>query len=277
MPQAPLPEKDLHAQKSSEDYRQARSLDESLLNAAGLGIITTTPGGIITSFNQSAVTLLGYSPDEVIGKTTPVIFHLRDEIEKRAKQHSDDTGETLDPVFDIIVTKARRQKTPDRSEWTFIRKNRSRFHGSLTIICLRDERDNITGFAGIIADLSTQLTLMQQIEISEEKFRLLAENIPGAIYLCHNDENYTIIYLNDAIHSLTGYTKEDYYSVKVDGAVKETQIFFSEFTELFLNLMLLRDILNETLKHHQLIIFEQAHAGFVEPTLFAGSMSDTVA
>ena len=215
MPQAPLPEKDLHAQKSREDYRQARSLDESLLNAAGLGIITTNPGGIITSFNQSAVTLLGYSPDEVIGKTTPVIFHLRDEIEERAKQHSDDTGETLDPVFDIIVTKARRQKTPDRSEWTFIRKNRSRFHGSLTIICLRDERDNITGFAGIIADLSTQLTLMQQIEISEEKFRLLAENIPGAIYLCHNDENYTIIYLNDAIHSLTGYTKEDYYSEKI--------------------------------------------------------------
>lgn len=214
MPQASLPEKDLHPQKS-QGHAQALSLDESLLNAAGLGIITTTPRGLITSFNHAAVTLLGYSPDEVIGKKTPAIFHATDEIEKRAKEYTDKTGETLDPPFEIIVTKARRQKTPDRSEWTFIRKNRSRFHGSLTIISLRDENDNVTGFAGIITDLSTQLTLMQQIEISEEKFRLLAENVPGIIYLCHNDENFSIIYLNDVVTSLTGYPKEDFYSEKI--------------------------------------------------------------
>lgn len=42
---------------------------------------------------------------------------------------------------------------------------------------------------------------------SEEKFRLLASNIPGTVYLANNDETYTKIYLNDEIEILTGYDK----------------------------------------------------------------------
>lgn len=42
---------------------------------------------------------------------------------------------------------------------------------------------------------------------SQEKFRLLAENIPGTVYLSRNDEKWTKIYLNDEIENLTGYPK----------------------------------------------------------------------
>ncbi|WP_211223543.1 PAS domain S-box protein [Flavobacterium filum] len=43
---------------------------------------------------------------------------------------------------------------------------------------------------------------------SEERFRLLADNIPGTIYLSKYDSKFTKIYLNDEIEKLTGYTKE---------------------------------------------------------------------
>jgi len=45
---------------------------------------------------------------------------------------------------------------------------------------------------------------------SQEKFRLLAENIPGTVYLSKNDEKWTKIYLNDEIENLTGYAKSKF-------------------------------------------------------------------
>ncbi|TBX69181.1 PAS domain S-box protein [Flavobacterium silvisoli] len=53
------------------------------------------------------------------------------------------------------------------------------------------------------------------IQESEEKFRLLANNIPGTVHLSKFDEKWTKIYLNDEIEKLTGYPKEDFLSNKI--------------------------------------------------------------
>src|SRR5690606_22465394 len=37
---------------------------------------------------------------------------------------------------------------------------------------------------------------------SEQKFRLLAENVPGVIYHCHNDQHITLVYLNARVKEL---------------------------------------------------------------------------
>lgn len=48
------------------------------------------------------------------------------------------------------------------------------------------------------------------IQESEEKFKLLADNIPGTVYLSEYDENWTKVYLNDEIEKLTGYNKAEF-------------------------------------------------------------------
>ena len=50
---------------------------------------------------------------------------------------------------------------------------------------------------------------------SEEKFKLLANNIPAAVYLVRYDEQRTKIYLNDEIEKLTGYPKQDFFDNKI--------------------------------------------------------------
>ena len=45
---------------------------------------------------------------------------------------------------------------------------------------------------------------------SEEKFRLLANNIPGTVYLSDYNANNSKIYINDEIENLTGYNKNDF-------------------------------------------------------------------
>lgn len=50
---------------------------------------------------------------------------------------------------------------------------------------------------------------------SKEQFRLLAENIPGTVYLSKNDDEWTKIYINDEVKNLTGYSKEEFLEKKI--------------------------------------------------------------
>jgi len=52
--------------------------------------------------------------------------------------------------------------------------------------------------------------IAQTLRDREEQMRLLAENIPGVIYLSRNDSRYTPVYLNNGVQALTGYAKKDF-------------------------------------------------------------------
>jgi len=55
----------------------------------------------------------------------------------------------------------------------------------------------------------------EALRVSEENFKVLAENIPGVIYLCKNDSQWSMIYLSDKVEQLTGYPKEDFLNNKI--------------------------------------------------------------
>jgi len=48
------------------------------------------------------------------------------------------------------------------------------------------------------------------LRTSEERFRALAESMPGIVYLVKNDERFSILYLNGYAQRLTGYSTEDF-------------------------------------------------------------------
>ena len=55
----------------------------------------------------------------------------------------------------------------------------------------------------------------QALRESEHRFRILAENIPGLIYLCKGDERFSMIYINGRAEELTGYPREDFLEMRV--------------------------------------------------------------
>lgn len=55
----------------------------------------------------------------------------------------------------------------------------------------------------------------QRLRESEERFRVLAENIPGIIYLSRNDARFSLLYLNDEVEHLTGFPKDDFLADRV--------------------------------------------------------------
>jgi PAS domain S-box-containing protein len=65
--------------------------------------------------------------------------------------------------------------------------------------------------ASSIESISNEAAIFE----SEEKFRLLANNIPGTVYLSENDEDRTKLYLNDEIEKLTGYKKAEFIDKRI--------------------------------------------------------------
>ena len=43
-----------------------------------------------------------------------------------------------------------------------------------------------------------------------EQFRTLVANIPGAVYRCRLDDDYTMVFLSEAIEEITGYPASDF-------------------------------------------------------------------
>ncbi|WP_282731650.1 PAS domain S-box protein [Flavobacterium yafengii] len=94
---------------------------------------------------------------------------------------------------------------------------RNKFHGFLGFddtqnerIWSEDEVNILQTLASNIASSIERIANETAINESEEKFRLLANNIPGTVYLSNYDENNTKIYINDEIEKLTGYPKSSF-------------------------------------------------------------------
>ncbi|QYJ76117.1 response regulator [Shewanella sp. FJAT-52076] len=143
-------------------------LQRTILNAAAYAIIATDPEGTITVFNPSAERLLGYSAKEMIGLQTPAIFHLEEEVVRRAAQLTEELGTPVEPGFDAFVAKARQGKV-DSHNWTYVSKNGDRFTVKLSVTTLYGEDKGIMGYLGIAYDLTEQLKRERELADAREQ------------------------------------------------------------------------------------------------------------
>ncbi len=78
-----------------------------------------------------------------------------------------------------------------------------------------DEIDVLQILANNIATAIERIESENLLQESEQRFKLLANNIPGTVYLSEYDEKWTKVYLNDEIEVLTGYKKADFLESKM--------------------------------------------------------------
>jgi PAS domain S-box-containing protein len=81
-------------------------------------------------------------------------------------------------------------------------------------IWTEDEINIFQILANNISSVIERNTNERLVNESEERFRLLANNIPGVVYLSKFDAHWSKIYLNDQIENLTGYAKNEFIKGK---------------------------------------------------------------
>ncbi|MFA5181185.1 MAG: PAS domain S-box protein [Syntrophales bacterium] len=186
-------------QESESRLLDLSVLQQAVLDGANYSIISTTPDGIIKTFNAAAERWLGYRAKELIGRHTPAIIHDEEEVVRRAEELSVELGTEITPGFEVLVAKTR-LGIPDEREWTYIRKDGSRFPVSLSVTALRNGEGEVTGFLGIGSDI----TARRQTEEELRKLSQAVKQSPVAIIITKPDGS--IDYVNPRFTDITGYT-----------------------------------------------------------------------
>lgn len=166
--------------------KQTLVLQNAILNSADYGIVTTDLQGIVQTFNPAAERLLGYPAAELVGKETPMRWRDPQEIAARAEDLSRKLGVEVKPTFESIAKKVQFDSV-DEGEWTFIRKDGSRFPSLLVVTQLGGRNDEVKGFLGVFRDISERKKSEAERErlISELKNSLAhVKALSGLIPIC---------------------------------------------------------------------------------------------
>lgn len=186
--------------------QQSQTWQQTILDSADFTIISTDLQGVIQTINAGALQRLGYEPEEVIGQSTPIIFHDPQEVAHRAQQLSQELGYPIEPGFEAFVAKAR-LGIADENIWTYIRKDKSRFPIHLSVTALRDDAGNLTGFLGIGKDMTEQQKTERSLRESEARFSGAFQHAAIGMALVSPDGHW--LKVNASICEIVGYTEAE--------------------------------------------------------------------
>jgi PAS domain S-box-containing protein len=122
--------------------------------AESVAFIGAGEDGTIAVFSAGAEKMLGYKAEEVVGKTTPLKFHLPRELEEANKIISKHLGFPVDG-FEMFEHAA---KLPgfDEGEWTYVCKDGSHLKVHITLRYISNKQGKIIGRLGIARDITEQ-------------------------------------------------------------------------------------------------------------------------
>ncbi|HYH18509.1 MAG TPA: ATP-binding protein [Azospirillum sp.] len=138
---------------TGHEGERARAIRQAIFDNASHLIIATDEAGTIIDVNPAAERALGYTRGELVGRTSPVVIHDRDEVTTEAARLSAELGEPIEPGFEAFVALARRGRPVER-EWTYIRRDGTRFPVLLAVTALPGRNGTPIGFVGISTDLT---------------------------------------------------------------------------------------------------------------------------
>ncbi|NSW44234.1 MAG: PAS domain S-box protein [Bacteroidales bacterium] len=74
--------------------------------------------------------------------------------------------------------------------------------------------NKISRFVHIIKDITHLNKLKIEMEEEKRKFETLVNNLPGFVYRCANDKDWTMAYISEGCYAITGYTSDDFINNK---------------------------------------------------------------
>ncbi len=80
---------------------------------------------------------------------------------------------------------------------------------------LFDDSNRYLGHRGTASDITKRKVADEALRESEEKYRTLTSNIPGAVYRCAFDDNWTTEYISNEVEQILGYPPSDFIDSKV--------------------------------------------------------------
>lgn len=155
----------------------------AIVHSSSDAIISKTLDGIVTSWNEAAERVFGYTAEEMIGQ--PIIRLIpKDRHEEEPR----------------ILERLKRGEAVEHFETKRITKDGKILDISLTISPVKDSRGNVIGASKIARDITAQINLIEALKTSEERLRIASDStqlgtwevIPGTKTIVWSDQCYKI-------------------------------------------------------------------------------------
>jgi PAS domain S-box-containing protein len=174
---------------------QSESRLRAVVDTAMDAIIIADADGTIQSFNGAAERMLGWSPQEAVGRHVSMLA---------GPAHAGTQGLYL--PRDLSRGEAR-QVGADKD--IHVRRK----DGSLVPVRLVVGRVDLPGppvLVGFLTDLTERRAIEQERRRGEEQLRSLVRNIPGVAFRCRYDADWSMLFISDAVEALTGWPADDF-------------------------------------------------------------------
>ncbi|MDF3820454.1 PAS domain S-box protein [Leptospira sp. 96542] len=177
------------------NLQKSESRLRAIIETAADAIVIINTKGIIREFNISAEKMFGWKVNEIVGqninKLMPNPFQSEHDnyLEKYLK-----TGEAK------IIGIGR--------ETEAVKKDGTKFPIRLAIGHTKLPQDDV--FVGFISDISERIKIENALKLNEERLKSFIQNIPGVVYRCLLDGDWTTVFMSDAILNLSGYPSDDF-------------------------------------------------------------------
>lgn len=177
-----------------EILRESEQRFRSVTQSATDAIISTDSIGNIVSCNPGAEKMFGYRETEIEGRSVMTLMPERHREQQRHKLERMALGQLPHLLGKMLQFVGRRK---DGSEFP------------LEFSLAKWETSAGMFFTGIIRDITERRQAELQLRESEERYRTLAQNIPGLVYRVFVREGAKMTFYNDKFLQMTGYAENE--------------------------------------------------------------------
>ena len=181
-----------HEQNLRESEEKYRTVFEN----TGTAMVVIEESSIISLSNNGFAQLSGFSKDDIEGKKSWTGFVVKEDLERMLAQHR--------------LRRQDRKKALTHYEFRFITKTGDIRTIYLTIDVIPGTKKSVAS----LLDITERKRIDDELRERERIYRTLLGNLPGFVYRCANDHNWTMDYISDGCREITGYAPDDFVGNK---------------------------------------------------------------
>ena len=180
-----------------------RTMLAAIVESSDVAIIGKLLDGTITSWNDAAARMYGYTAEEAVGQKISLIV----------------PPERLEEL-DEIMSRLRRGERVEHHETVRVRKDGARLNVALSISLIRNASGRVVGASTIARDITKQKQVDEErarltgmVAYERGRLRELVANVPGVVWEAWgvpDESSQRVDFISDHVEKMLGYTVEEW-------------------------------------------------------------------
>jgi PAS domain S-box-containing protein len=184
--------------RAEEAVKQSEAHLRAIIESEPECVKTVAIDGTLLAMNRAGLAMVQATDErEIIGKNTLDLVHPEDRAMYQRLHQSASQGQPGPLQFRIIGLQG-------RIRWV-----------ETYFVPLKDQQGKISSVLSVTRDISERKQAEEELSESQRTYSTLVSNLPGLVYRCRNDKEWSMEFISEGAIALTGYTISDFIEKKI--------------------------------------------------------------